>query len=302
MKSWSSRAVALACLAAGLLACSSPCRDSDGPDADTGHETDEDSGSDIGTDTDIDSDSESDTDSLIDTDTGSDVQWIALSGGTYEMGEGDHIDDAPPHAVVVSGFDMAKTETTKGQYAVCVDAGICSEPNADAPGCTWGVEGQFKRPVNCVTWQQAVDFCTWLGGRLPSEAEWEFAARGHGVWNKFPWGWDDADCGRAVMIDAGGYGCGANRTWDVCSKPAGNSADGLCDMAGNAYEWNQDWHHLGYDGAPSDGSAWEDPPGTERVVRGGSFDTFEYHLRTYTRYRYDPEADNAFHVGFRCAR
>jgi formylglycine-generating enzyme required for sulfatase activity len=72
-------------------------------------------------------------------------------------------------------------------------------------------------------------------------------------------------------MSQGGDGCGRNATWPVCSKPAGNTEQGLCDMAGNALEWVQDWHYDSYEGAPNDGSAWESPAGFRRVVRGGSW-------------------------------
>ena len=123
--------------------------------------------------------------------------------------------------------------------------------------------------MNCLDWQQAVDFCAWAGGRLPSEAEWEYAARSGGPSSsyKYPWGNDAATCTYAVMDD-GGYGCGTGRTWSVCSKPAGNTSQGLCDMSGNVWEWVEDWYHGDYTGAPTDGSAWVSPT---RLVPGVSW-------------------------------
>jgi iron(II)-dependent oxidoreductase len=156
-------------------------------------------------------------------------------------------------------------------------------------------------PVNCVDWQQAVDFCERAGGRLPSEAEWEYAARSGGQDITYPWGNAAATCDDAVYDDTGSNdGCGTGRTWAVCSKTAGNTTQGLCDMAGNVWEWVQDWSHNDYTGAPTDGSAWVDG-GTDRVMRGGGFSSLAYSLRAADRHDYEPtyQADN---VSFRCAR
>jgi formylglycine-generating enzyme required for sulfatase activity len=144
------------------------------------------------------------------------------------------------------------------------------------------------------------EFCRWAGGRLPSEAEWEYAARSGGLARVYPWGDETATCTYAVMSE-GGHGCGTDRTWTVCSKEAGNTAQGLCDMAGNVWEWVQDWYHNTYTDAPIDGSAWEIPSGTIRVVRGGSFVNTAGTLRAANRNYYDP---GYRHVGFgaRCGR
>jgi formylglycine-generating enzyme required for sulfatase activity len=158
--------------------------------------------------------------------------------------------------------------------------------------------------VNCVTWHQAKRYCEkWAGGRLPSEAEWEYAARSAGQAITYPWGDEKATCHYAVMnVDAHTAGCDTGRTMEVCSKKPGNTDQGLCDMAGNVWEWVEDDWHYNYKGAPDDGSAWlDDPRGSDRVVRGGSFVNAAGYLRAANRNVVGPSVYNFFN-GFRCAR
>ena len=153
--------------------------------------------------------------------------------------------------------------------------------------------------MNYIDWQQAVDFCMWAGGRLPSEAEWEYAARSGGQHIIYPWGDEDATCAYAVMYE-GGHGCGTDRTMVVCSKTDGNTLQGLCDIAGNVNEWVRDTWHDTYDGAPGDGSAWEDG-GTDRVARGGSLFNYLGDVRAAKR-GYAPPDSGWANVGARCVR
>jgi iron(II)-dependent oxidoreductase len=204
------------------------------------------------------------------------------SGG----GAAGDADELPRHPVNVPRFEMLRTEVTVRQYGECVTAGSCTAPGTGTDS-NWYEPVYKDHPVNYVTWQQANDFCAWAGGRLPSEAEWEYAARSRELDRTYPWGNDVATCTYAVMDD-GGWGCGTHRTWAVCLKPAGNTAQGLCDMAGNTWEWVQDWYHSDYTGAPDDGSAWEVPSGTDRVVRGGSSYVTGGFLRVAYRTGYNP--------------
>lgn len=200
------------------------------------------------------------------------IEWVSIPGGTFKMGsDNGHSDEKPVHKVTLKGFEMSKTEVTVEQYKACVDAGKCSKPGegSNFNYCNWGVSGRKKHPINCVGWHQAVTFAEWAGGRLPSEAEWEYAARSAGKDQTYPWGNDKLTCGKAVTYFGGGN-CGLESTLSACSKTSGNTEQGLCDMAGNVWEWVQDTWHDSYDGAPSDGSAWTDT-GSYRVVRGGSW-------------------------------
>ena len=198
------------------------------------------------------------------------------------MGADDVGSDAQPrHRVAVRAFQMARTEVTFGQYKKCVDAGACTPAHVSDGTCyihdgSSGEQGSLPasfqgadQPVVCVDWKQAKAFSEWAGGRLPTEAEWEYAARSAGKEQRYPWGDEAATCERAVLKE-GGNGCGKNSTWPGCSKPKGNTAQGLCDMAGNVWEWTQDPYHDSYNGAPADGSAWESPARSGRVARGGT--------------------------------
>lgn len=211
-------------------------------------------------------------------------------------------DQKPYHEVTLSAYKMDKTEVTVAKYGECVTAGECTIPNIDTGVyCNWGVSGTENHPVNCVDWNQADAYCTWAGKRLPTEAEWEKAARGTDG-RKYPWGMDEPTCDFAVMNN-GSNGCGIEGTSEVCSKsPAGDSPYGLCDMAGNVWEWVGDW----YDSEYYAGSPATDPAGPEsggnRVVRGGSYKDSEYIMRTHHRNFFFPALFNPdFNLGFRCA-
>jgi len=229
------------------------------------------------------------------------IEWVRIPGGSFNMGSEDgDSDEMPVHIVMVPTFEMGKTQVTVDQYRACVEAGACTAPST-SEWCNWGQSDRGKHPINCVDWNQAQAFATWAGGRLPSEAEWEYAARSGGGDCKYPWGDEDATCERAVMNDGSGYGCGRDSTWPVCSKLKGNTTHGLCDMAGNVWEWVQDWYHDSYNGAPTDGLAWESPTGSDRVIRGGSWHGFAWFVRAAIRFNYSP-GNRYGYLGFRVAR
>ncbi|MBI5208744.1 MAG: SUMF1/EgtB/PvdO family nonheme iron enzyme [Elusimicrobia bacterium] len=211
------------------------------------------------------------------------IQWVDIPGGSFVMGSPTGPADAKPaHRVAIKPFQMARTEVTFKQYRACVEAKACAPPHvADSQCFIWNgsewaraqLAASFQaddQPAVCVDWAQAKAFSEWVGGRLPTEAEWEYAARSAGKVSTYPWGDEPPSCERAVM-NHGAPGCGRNSTWPVCSKPKGNTRQGLCDTAGNAWEWTQDWYRDTYTGAAGDGSAWEGPGSSHRAYRGGSW-------------------------------
>ena len=197
-----------------------------------------------------------------------------------------------------AGVDFAHTETTLAQYQSCVRAGYCGpdlhRTKSDTRYCNWGHATRGNHPMNCVNRYGAEQFCAWVGGRLPTEEEWYAAASNGGQW-LYPWGDLDASCSTCIMDDAsargsgGGEtaGCGEDRTWQVCSRRAGNSISGLCDMAGGLSEWT---------------STWKDSSQKAGVVRGGSWtDVGPDGQRASSRNWLEP-AGAWGSVGFRCVR
>jgi formylglycine-generating enzyme required for sulfatase activity len=210
-------------------------------------------------------------------------------------------------------FEISKSLVTFGQYQKCVLAKACAPAHTIDGTCTvydehtgqWGkgalpetFEGD-NQPVVCVDWAQASAYSKWAGGRLPSEAEFEYAARAGGREQIFPWGNEAPSCDLAVM-SVGVNGCQRKSTLPVCSRKAGNTEQGLCDMTGNASEWVEDWYQDSYRAAAKDGSAQENP-GAGRVLRGGSWSIDIAFAPVRVRRGEDPATRSAA-IGFRPAR
>lgn len=235
------------------------------------------------------------------------VEWVSINGGSFTMGTDngnfEFRNAKPAHRVTIGTFSMSKTAVTVEQYAECVSKGACTVPNTGGY-CSWGVPGRELHPVDCVDWAQADQYARFKGARLPSEAEWEYAVSGGGRPQAFPWGdiYQTPSCDKVVMfVNDGGTGCGKGTTWPVCSKPAGNTGQGLCDMQGNARQWVQDTYQPSYAGAPVDGRAYEGE-GDSHVVRGSSYAENRYVNMVGNFRSYMPTGSRYSGLGFRIAR
>jgi len=206
--------------------------------------------------------------------------WLSLAlSGALLAGCGGYLDDFPANTVALGPARLDVTEVTVDAYRACVSAGACSLP-VTGGACNWDVDGRGNHPVNCVDWHQANAYCAWAGERLPAEEEWDAAARG-AERREFPWGNALPNTQLCWGPTSGGHTCA------VGSYPAGNTPEGLEDMAGNVWEWTLSTYARG---------------NTSRVVRGASWDNGHpaFVLASY-RGRYVASYQDA-DLGFRCAR
>jgi formylglycine-generating enzyme len=228
---------------------------------------------------------------------------ILIPGGEFEMGS-DAFDDyeRPARQVQVDPFYIDATEVTVAAYELCVQTGSCTMPVAGGD-CNWGVPGREDHPINCVSWFDAYYYCDWIGAvvdrRLPTEAEWEKAARSDDA-RLYPWGDEPPpSCMHIAMNEGAGGGCGAYSSLPVGSTPLGDSPYGVHDMAGGVWDWVADWYGV-YDVAEDDNPTGP-PTGRFRVIRGGGWNTTDINwFRTSARNPSDA-AGNA-NIGFRCAQ
>jgi formylglycine-generating enzyme required for sulfatase activity len=217
-----------------------------------------------------------------------------------ELGEGNR-DEWPPHRVRIDGFRIDRTEVTNATYRACVDAGRCS-PLAEEGSATrddYSTNPRYDAfPVIQVTWEQAQQLCRWRGGRLPTEAEWEAAARGPGQEPRpYPWGDREPDC---TLANFGGpRGCSGD-TDEVGRRPAGASPYGAHDMAGNVWEWTSDWYDSRYYWQSPDADPRGPSAGSHRVIRGGCWESGIDSLRVSCRNAAEPGSAER-NIGFRCA-
>ncbi|MBN2555474.1 MAG: formylglycine-generating enzyme family protein [Anaerolineales bacterium] len=239
---------------------------------------------------------------------------VYVPGGSYDMGSdsGDR-NEQPVHRVILSPYWMDLTEVTNAMYATCVAAGACTPPvQRDSATRTsyYGNDAFADYPVISVTWAQVQVYCKWAERRLPTEAEWEYAARGSDG-RDYPWGNQIPDgtqanyCERNCPLDWADEFAdmrvddGYADTAPVGSYPAGASPFGIWDMAGNVWEWVNDVY--GAYGANEADNPQGPASGSLRVLRGGSWLNYDgFFLRTTLRNAYDSSAATGS-IGFRCA-
>ena len=201
---------------------------------------------------------------------------VAVPAGEFTYGSGE--------IRTTEAFYIDIHEVTAGEYKACVDANKCDYNGSTSSSYrTWN-NSKDNHPINYVNWNEAVAYCTWKGKRLPTEVEWEKAARGTDG-RTYPWGNQTARCDYAVMLEGGG-GCGTDSVWPVGSKENGKSPYGAYDMAGNLWEWTN--------------SLWS-PTSNYRVLRGGSFLGVEFNLRSSYRYSF-ALSGRYTSFGFRCSQ
>ena len=218
------------------------------------------------------------------------VEMSAVPAGDFVMGSDDteaDADERPRARIRVEAFSIDRVEVTNARYGLCVEAGACSLP----VGTAFGDATKAGHPVTIVSWAQAAAYCQWVGKRLPTEAEWEKAARGVDG-RRYPWG----SRLEPDRVNAG-YTAG---TAAVGSYAAGVSPYGVLDMAGNVWEWTSSLYRP-YPYAAGDGREDLKARGA-RVNRGGSW----YYEAWYVRTTYRATADHIYRriadLGFRCAR
>lgn len=173
-------------------------------------------------------------------------------------------DEQPGGMIEVSAFFMDIYEATVDEYGACVDASACVEP-ADTGECNYHLSGRASYPVNCLSYDMATAYCEWKGMRLPTEAEWERAARGDAL-TQYPWGDDAPTCTTAIINECGGA------MTEVGEAVDGVSPFGMYDMIGNVSEWVGDYYADDYYEASAGEADPEGPDsGSQRVIKGSAF-------------------------------
>jgi len=254
-------------------------------------------------------------------------RWAGTFGMGSPEGAGDP-DERPRHEVTLSAYCIDRTEVTVKAYADCVRAGGCtaapltvrwngaSAEDVERYSRPCNRDDRPDHPINCVDWNQAAAYCAWANKRLPTEAEWEYAARGADG-RVYPWG---NEAPSPTRLNACGRECvamarhelsldwttmyDASDSWEstapVGSFPGGASSSGALDMAGNVWEWTADWYGAYAEATVTNPRGAQ--TGTARVIRGGAWGSMDTaYVRATCRDR-SAEANRSSAVGFRCVR
>jgi formylglycine-generating enzyme required for sulfatase activity len=214
---------------------------------------------------------------------------VYVPAGCFIMGNNENYNERPAHEVCLSAFWIGQMEVTNAQYAQCVEDGNCERPSGNVSQYSDPAYADY--PVVAVTWQNALNFARWFGGSLPTEAQWEYAARGPMSY-VYPWGNARPNDIRANF--------GVSGLMPADSHHEGASWVGALNMAGNAFEWVFDWYDFQYYAVPEANSTNPTGPqdGLERVIRGGSCSDDEWHIRSAYRGYLTPNSVDP-RIGFR---
>ena len=249
------------------------------------------------------------------------TEMVYIPAGNFLMGassedENAYQNEKPQQEVYLDAFWINRTEVNITSYKECVAEGVCEPPYS------LGMEqkGSLTRdsyydnpsyadfPVVYVSWDAAQTYCAWAGKRLPTEAEWEKAARGTDG-RLFPWGNSNvkgdllnfADCNTDFDWSFKRFDDGFEDTSPVGNYPAGASPYGALDMAGNVWEWTADWYQADFYAEMPLKNPMGPPEGTYKVIRGGDWRSSNWGVRTSLRSRLGPEYANSY-IGFRCVQ
>ena len=215
--------------------------------------------------------------------------FIRIPAGSFTLSH-ETAEHAANDTVTVAAFELGKTPVTVAEFKKCVEAGNCTsdhyEAVSDGPDCNYDRgDAWLNHPMNCVDWSGAKEYCEWIGGRLPTEEEWEYAATHNGrehLNTMYPWG-DDSPTNSLAN-----YNNNVGSTTEVGHySPAGDSPLGLVDMSGNVFEWTSSSVSLG---------------SSSIVIKGGTWDNDEDFLRVTVRTYDSPSYKRDGDVGFRCAK
>ena len=218
------------------------------------------------------------------------VEMVLVPEGEFTMGSDDgSADEKPVHQVFLDTYYIDKYEVTNALYKACVDAGVCEEPSDTE---NYNNSQYAQHPVVYVNWNKANEYCEWRGARLPTEAEWEKAARGTDG-RTYPWG-EEIDSSFA------NYGGNVGDTTPVGSYESGVSSYGAYDMAGNVWEWVSSLYQ-GYPYSANDGREDLLDTSGSRVLRGGAWNSNANGVRSAARDSFDPSVTLNL-IGFRCSR